>query len=1054
MSVTAAAVLVAVPVGVALANKGVPVTEPELAARDVWVTNGQDLLVGRVNAQIAEVESAVATRSSTLSLLQDGEDVFVYDRGFSALEQVDTAFATLGARADLPSGAEVSLRDHTLSVVDPEDGRLWISDVSEGLRFSSADDAPRDTVGADAQAAVAAGGDVVVFSPERQELLRYPRDGAEPHAVALPALTNAELTVAGDEAVIVDHDGGQLVRGDGSSMALPDGDFVVQQPGAASDRILLATADALIRVPLDGSDPVVTSAEMAVPATDPGSIAQPVAVGSCDYAAWAQGARALMVCEEREPQRSEFGDSGSATAPVFRVNGVTVVLNDAVAGEVWRGDSAMRLVTDWESVTPPEDESAPDGEQKSATQSFEDTIAERTEQNRPPTARDDTFGVRPGRSTVLLPLANDTDPDGDVLTIERVDDLPEGWGTMTLIDGGRALQFEPEAERTSGEVTLRYSVSDGRPGGTASAEIVLRVVPPEENRAPVQARVGATSVERGQSMSYNALTDWDDPDGDDLYVVSARSLAGDDVRTSPDGLVTVSHSEGALGERVVEVVVSDGRMQSTGTFTVTVEEAGALGPIGAPDFGEGFAGQPVVVEPLDNDLSPSGDQLELRDASAITGGITISVNQDNGTVQATAGTPGSYYVKYSLGAGQRSSVGLIRIDITDRPGDRSAPIAVRDIGFLRPAEPLIIPVLANDQSPDGAVLAVQDLTIPDEALGLSIEVLEGSVVRVTSTAALERSVQFGYTVSDGLNSSEATVTVIPVPPLTVHQPPIVHDDAVTIRAGDVSSVDVLDNDIHPDNAVLHLDEELAEKPAEGVAFVSGDAVRIQAPPQQGEYSLVYRVHDDFGQTATGDIRVTVLPEDAEGNRAPTPRDVTARVFAGASVALSVPLYGVDPDGDSTVLDGVASAPEMGAITDQSSTELVYRASPDAAGTDEFSYRLRDPDGEVGTGTIRIGVVQRPERTLPPVAVDDVVEARPGTTVSVPVLDNDSDPNGYPITLEEKLDDVSEGITAEVDGGRIVVDVPEGEDSYSLRYTVSNGHGGQDTAVLRVTATPE
>lgn len=965
VSAALSVLLIGVPVALAIANQGVPVTEPELEPRDVWVTNGDELRIGRMNAQIGELESAVSTRSATLDVLQDGENVLVHDGGFSSLEQVDTSYASLGARADVPPDAQIALRGDRLSIVDPADGRLWITDLDGGLSFSAADEEPVAELGHDAQALVLPDGEVVALAPESGQLLRFDAGGGEPETSELGPLGDPVLTAAGDTVVVVDRDAHRMIVPGGAERELPGGVVAVQQPGTAGDRLLLATDEALLRVPLGGGEITTVPAEITAPDAGAAGIARPVAVGDCDYAAWGAAARVLHSCAGSAPHRAELGGDQRDTAPVFRVNGSTVVLNDAVSGEVWRGQSDMRLVSDWETVTPPEDDAAPDGDKSSATQSFEDTIAERTDQNRPPTARDDDAGVRPGRSTVIDPLANDTDPDGDVLTISRVDELPAGWGRLTPIDGGRALQFEPDASRRSGEVVLGYRVDDGRPGGSATAEITLRVVPDEENSAPVQSRTGGTSVEAGQSISYNALTDWDDPDGDDLVLVGARSSAGDDVRTSPDGLVTLAHDGAQTGERSVEVTVSDGSAQSTGSFTVAVEERGTLGPVGAPDFGEGFVGQPIVVDPLENDVSPSGEPLELRDATATTGGITITVDRDAGTVQATAGTTGSYYVKYTLGAGSETSVGMIRVDVGDRPGDRSAPVAVRDVGFLRQGEPTRIPVLANDQSPDGSVLVVQDLAVPDEALGLSIEVVEGSIIRVSSTAALERSVQFEYTVSDGHASATAAVTVIPVPALSSHQPPVARDDAVTVRAGDVSSVAVLDNDVHPDNAVLHLDEELAEEPNRGVAFVSGDEVRIQAPEEEGEYSLVYTVGDDYGQTATARVRVTVLPLGGEVNRAPAPRTVTARVFAGASVSLALPLYGVDPDGDSTVLDGVAGSPELGAVTGQSSAELVYRASPDAAGTDEFSYKLRDPDGEIGTGTIRIGVVPRPERTLPP-----------------------------------------------------------------------------------------
>ena len=70
--------------------------------------------------------------------------------------------------------------------------------------------------------------------------------------------------------------------------------------------------------------------------------------------------------------------------------------------------------------------------------------------------------------------------------------------------------------------------------------------------------------------------------------------------------------------------------------------------------------------------------------------------------------------------------------------------------------------------------------------------------------------QFSYTISDGVNTATATVTVVPVPPLVKHQPPVAVDDAVNVRAGDIATVPVLDNDYHPDSTAIHVLPELAD----------------------------------------------------------------------------------------------------------------------------------------------------------------------------------------------------------------------------------------------------
>src|SRR5690606_13124505 len=218
-------------------------------------------------------------------------------------------------------------------------------------------------------------------------------------------------------------------------------------------------------------------------------------------------------------------------------------------------------------------------DEKSAIQSFEDTLAERTETNRAPTANDDEYGIRPGRTTVLPVLENDSDPDGDVLVVSAYDAVAESTGTLDPIDGGRALQFTP-APGFVGSIAFGYTVDDGRQG-TDQARVTARVVAEGSNEPPQPLREAGVSVEANQTVSYNVLTDWRDPDGDDIYLVGASPKSGDLVRFTPDGLVTFTHQTSELGEKEVVFSVTDGNGPPVqGMLRVDVQPAGSLNPIG------------------------------------------------------------------------------------------------------------------------------------------------------------------------------------------------------------------------------------------------------------------------------------------------------------------------------------------------------------------------------------------------------------------------------------------------------------------------------------------
>ncbi|WP_162942862.1 Ig-like domain-containing protein [Cryobacterium soli] len=1056
-SVVVLSVLAGVPLTFAVLHEGFPVTDVDLAARDVWVTNGKQLLAGRLNRQIEELNGSVNAASSAFDVLQDGDDVFLVDESVGSIERIDPAFTTLGERVDVAPGSEMVYGGDSIAVMAPS-GDVWVINAAGELSFDPKATDPVLSLGKGGHIAVSPEGVVFGASSKDRTLSAFDPTAEDPAPVKsdLPELGDFQIAAVGEKPVLLDTENGTLIV-DGTAIELPDGAVKLQQSGAEHDSVLVATGKSLLEIPFDGdtdgSNIVAVDAELASTVTDPAGVSSPVWLNGCAHGAWGGAQRYLAACDGAEVLRETIEQPTRGSVLEFRVNRDVIALNNLSNGNVWLVDSNMRLVENWEEVTPPEEEEAEDGTEKAAQQSFEDTLAERTTVNRAPLARDDEYGVRPGKTTVLPVLENDTDPDGDVLTVTNVSGFSASQGRLDFIDGGRALQFTP-AVAVAGTVSFRYTVADGR-GAVAEAQVDVSMRPLDQNVAPVSNRVGAISVEQGQLVSYNVLSDWIDPDGDDIYLVSASPTTGDGVRFGPEGFVTFESKTAELGVKEVQFVVSDGTLTATGVLTVDVKAAGSLNPVGTPDFTTVFVGETALIEPLKNDVTPSGAPLALIGVNEVPNDVTAVANLERGTVAVSSGKAGSYVFTYSLGAGAASSVGLIRVDVVEDPDEVLPPIAVKDTAYLRAGEPVTIPVLDNDVSPSGRVLAVQsvDLSTTDDLV--TVEILTNTVLRVTASAALTQQVQFTYTISDGEGSSTAGVTVVPVPPLIKHQPPVAVDDTVSVRAGDIVTVPVLDNDYHPDSATMTVDPDLTDtEDVGGLAFVSGNSVRFQAPDQPGAYSVAYRISDAFAETATATVRFTVIGPDDAGNRPPTPLPLTMRTFADSTIKVQVPLDGIDPDGDSVYLTAVTSTPELGRIVDQGSDYFVYEAFPGTAGTDAFTYQVADTLGATAEGTVRIGVIPRPVELLPPNAVDDAIEIKPGRTGSIPVVLNDSDPNGYKLTLTKKLPEVDPGLIAKVDGSRVIVEAPVEEGTYTLRYEITNGHGGADTAFVQVKVTED
>ena len=1049
------ALVAAVPVTVAVLHKGFPTDDLNLDARDVWVTNGEKMMGGRLNHQIDQLDAAVNGASSDLDVLQDGTAYFLTDSRNGTLERIDPAFVSLTDRVDIPVGSQVSYGASTLAITAPN-GKVWVIDASSRLAFDQSKTRASANLGPGAKTVVTTSGVVYSASPSKHELVRFAEPGAAPSTSSVDVPSDFQLSSVGDQSVLFETAADRVLVGTGTSVQLPMKGLELQQPGAQNSYALVASGTGLMKVPLGGGHVQIVGAGIDHAVANASQVSAPVWLDGCSYGAWAGAARYLYACDGRSAVGVSIAQPVSSADLRFRVNHDVIALNDVDNGDAWVVSDHMRLVQNWATLQPNNSQvNGSTGKEVPVLESFQDTLAHRTKVNHPPVARDDNFGVRAGRSTVLPVLDNDTDQDGDVLTVTSVTPIPASEGHLDIVEGGRAVQLEVPPDVTGG-VSFRYTIDDGR-GGTASAQVNATVHPASENLAPVSTRASDASVEVGQSVTYDVLNDWIDPDGDDISLSSAQATTDDQVQFQPDGNITFTSKNGQTGVKEVRFTVTDGRASATGSLMVTVKPQGSLSPVATPDFATGTTGQPIVIHPLDNDLSPSGDELSLVGANVDSGpsSPTVTTDQQKQTVTVTAGTPGEYYLEYTLAAGPKSTEGLIRVDVADGTDDLG-PIAVADVAFVRPGESTTVDPLANDSSPSGRVLAVRSVTKTDASADISVELLDNEVVKITSPGVLPQQVQLNYVVSDGVKEATSTITVVPIPPLVVHQPPVAVDDTVTVRAGDIATVNVLANDYSPDNEPFTLDPKLKDTSNEGAgatAFVSGQTVRYQAPTTAGQYSVSYSISDKWQQTAVATVTFVVTPKNGK-DQAPDPSPLTVRAFAGSSIPVNVPLDGIDPDGDSVTLDGIVSQPALGRIASSDSTSFTYEAYPGSGGTDTFTYKVTDTYGKSAIGTVRVGVIPRPTSLQPPVAVNDTVEVKPGRTASVPVLTNDSDPNGYTISLEKKLTDIDPGLKASVHGELVLVTAPQKEGVYVAKYTITNGQGGQDSAEIQVIVTKD
>ncbi len=573
------------------------------------------------------------------------------------------------------------------------------------------------------------------------------------------------------------------------------------------------------------------------------------------------------------------------------------------------------------------------------------TVGPKQYTNHNPIARDDSISVAANAGPTLIDvLANDSDADGDTLTVTAVTAAAHG----EVVLAGGSVTYAP-ADGYSGSDRFAYTVSDGR-GGIASASVTVTVTA-QPNRAPA-ARDDSASTPAGQPVTIDVLANDSDPDGDALDVIAMTQPAHGSVSQGDGGKLTYTPDAGFEGTDRFSYTISDGQGGSASAqVTITVAPPPNRDPVARDDFASTQAGQAVTIDLLANDDDPDGDVIVLGGFGQPRHGSVQA--QGDGTVVYTpdAQFSGTDRFRYWIEDGRGGSASAAVTITVAQPPNR-APVAVDDVGVVLVGATIAdVDVLANDSDPDGDPLTVTAVTQGQHG---QVVILPDQRVRYTwDGVAGPASDQYSYTISDGRGgSATATVTLtLPVPP--PNQPPVAMDDTAVASFTGAVDIDVLANDSDPDGDPLTV-----------TAVTQGQygTVAIQ-PDNRVRYTLVdpggasvdvftYTISDGRGGTATANVTVSFPPPP---NLPPIAGDDSyfvdlAQVVNG--VSLDVLINDSDPDGDP--LQIVAVTQPVGAQTSTDGTQVFFVSS--TVGTFSFSYTISDGRGGTASATVIVEVM--------------------------------------------------------------------------------------------------
>jgi hypothetical protein len=166
---------------------------------------------------------------------------------------------------------------------------------------------------------------------------------------------------------------------------------------------------------------------------------------------------------------------------------------------------------------------------------------------------------------------------------------------------------------------------------------------------------------------------------------------------------------------------------------------------------------------------------------------------------------------------------------------------------------------------------------------------------------------------------------------------------------------------------------------------------------------------------------------------------------GTSATIAVLANDSDPNGNALNITAVTQGAH-GTVTIQG-TKLIYTPATGYVGTDSFTYIITNALGVSSTGTVTVYVISG---NSPPIAVNDTVSISVGTSVTIAVLANDSDPNGYAFAITA-VTQGAHGMVTVTSQANSVVYTPAanfvGTDSFT--YTITDTRGASATATVTV-----
>ena len=522
------------------------------------------------------------------------------------------------------------------------------------------------------------------------------------------------------------------------------------------------------------------------------------------------------------------------------------------------------------------------------------------------------------------PVSNDSDEDGDRLTLISVDSPRVGCN-------GTACVYTPASAPLGGEVIdgpFEYTIDDGF-GHPVTGHITIHIVP---NEGPTANDDEGIRVKSGRTVVFSVLGNDVDPDQDPLTMSTSRRPApttsstgssrcpSHDIDVQPG--CTFAAAADYVGPVAFDYTIDDGQGHSA-SASIAIEVIPVNTPVDAKgDDVTSYRPTTTTIAVLVNDEDRTGTSSASRDTgrpSASTGATTTR----GGTywcstrpvgAERRADAPCRYtppdgalalpFVDsfvYTVTDGIVADTATVTIALDNRPPD-----AVDDHVSVHGDAADDIDILGNDSDADDDPIVALSVDPTGMSGSVACSLASGHCQYTPPPAPAECTVAddptdtFHYTITDSRGASDTATVVVTI---RLNHCPEAEPDLVDLAGGfGPKFINVRSNDNDPDGDFITVDTSVVESPTKGtVTCVAEGCTYTRSSGTTGFDTFVYRLLDGHGGSDTALVTVTLdVPLVAMSlGTSPNPSVVGQSVDLAASVVSP----GGSPTGTVTFREG-------------------------------------------------------------------------------------------------------------------------------------------------------